>query len=123
MTATPAAQPLHAPEAKFTIYRQNTQISPPPPRDTVIMPIFQHISPLWLVMSNPGLVRGPDLEVVVPNVAEPVAQPKTGLNTGRTWWDSLHKFCHKQIIFYSDRIKISQPFTPGKSISQSESVP
>jgi multisubunit Na+/H+ antiporter MnhC subunit len=37
-----------------------------------------------MVMGNPGLVRGPDLEVAVHNVAEPVTQPKTRLNTGRT---------------------------------------
>jgi hypothetical protein len=39
---------------------------------------------LEMVMGNPGLVRGPDLEVAVHNVAEPVTLPKTGLNTGRT---------------------------------------
>ena len=39
---------------------------------------------LIVVMGNPGLVRGPDLEMAVHNVAEPVTQPKTGLNTGRT---------------------------------------
>ena len=37
-----------------------------------------------VVMGNPSLVRGPDLKVAVHNVAEPVTQPKTGLNTGRT---------------------------------------
>ena len=37
-----------------------------------------------VVMGNPGLVLGPDLEVAVHNVAEPVTQPKTRLNTGRT---------------------------------------
>ena len=40
--------------------------------------------PYRLVMGNPGLVHGPDLEVAVHNVAEPVTQPKTGLNAGRT---------------------------------------
>ena len=35
--------------------------------------------PYRLVMGNPGLVHGPDLEVAVHNV-----QPKTGLNAGRT---------------------------------------
>ena len=39
---------------------------------------------IMVVMGNPGLVHGPDLEVAVHNVAEPVTQPKTGLNTGRT---------------------------------------
>jgi hypothetical protein len=39
---------------------------------------------LIMVMGNPGLDCGPDLEVAVHNVAEPVTQPKTGLNAGRT---------------------------------------
>jgi hypothetical protein len=37
-----------------------------------------------LVMGNPGLECGPDLEVPVHNVAEPVAQPKIRLNAGGT---------------------------------------
>jgi hypothetical protein len=37
-----------------------------------------------LVMGNPGLDCGPNLEVAVHNVAELVTQPKTGLNAGRT---------------------------------------
>ena len=39
---------------------------------------------LALVMGNPGLQCGPDLEVAVHHVAEPVTQPKTGLNAGGT---------------------------------------
>ena len=35
--------------------------------------------PISLVMGNPGLECGPDLEVAVHNVAEPVTQPKTGV--------------------------------------------
>ena len=46
--------------------------------------IFANAIRLHVVMGNPGLVRGPDLEVAVHNVAEPVTQPKTRLNTGRT---------------------------------------
>ena len=50
---------------------------------------FQTI-PMWrqfimtMVMGNPGLECGLDLEVAVHNVAEPVTQPKTRLNAGGT---------------------------------------
>ena len=37
-----------------------------------------------LVMGNPSLGCGPDLDVAVQYVAEPVTQPKTGLNAGET---------------------------------------
>jgi hypothetical protein len=36
------------------------------------------------VIGNPGLEFGSDLEVEVHSVAEPVTQPITGLNAGRT---------------------------------------
>jgi len=41
------------------------------------------IHTILIVMGNPGL-EGPVLEVAVHNVAEPVTQPKTGLNAGGT---------------------------------------
>ena len=59
---------------------------PPLPESPIIEDDHTMPTPanIIVVMGNPSLVHGPDLEVAVHNVADPVTQPKTGLNTGRT---------------------------------------
>jgi hypothetical protein len=50
--------------------------------------VVKGVEQVWesvsMVMGNPSLECGPYLEVAVHNVAEPVTQPKTGLNASRT---------------------------------------